>query len=156
MASRPTSSGGGAPALGENGFKIGSMNKSSVVGCSCLYIKLNTTAYNWLQNARRHFLKPQRNFQKRRGAGGLGLGDFFRRALGDDLAAGVAGFGAGVEDPVGFGGDGHVVLDDDDGVESKFKPQNSRGSLRRRRPFGIRNYNPKKENGKLARTRQVA
>jgi hypothetical protein len=36
--------------------------------------------------------------------------------LGDDLAAGVAGFGADVEDPVGFGGDGHVVLDDDDGV----------------------------------------
>ena len=36
--------------------------------------------------------------------------------MGDDLAAGVAGFGAEVEDPVGFGGDGHVVLDDDDGV----------------------------------------
>ena len=36
--------------------------------------------------------------------------------MGDDLAAGVAGFGAEVEDPVGFGGDGHVVFDDDDGV----------------------------------------
>jgi hypothetical protein len=36
--------------------------------------------------------------------------------LGDDLAGGVAGFGADVEDPVGLGGDGHVVLDDDDGV----------------------------------------
>ena len=36
--------------------------------------------------------------------------------MGDDLAAAVAGFGADVEDPVGLGGDGHVVLDDDDGV----------------------------------------
>ena len=36
--------------------------------------------------------------------------------MGDDFAAAVAGFGAEVEDPVGFGGDGHVVLDDDDGV----------------------------------------
>ena len=36
--------------------------------------------------------------------------------MGDDLAAGVAGFGADVEDPVCLGGDGHVVLDDDDGV----------------------------------------
>ncbi len=54
--------------------------------------------------------------QKRRGAGVFGGDDFFRRALGDDLAAAVAGFGAEVEDPVGFGGDGHVVLDDDDGV----------------------------------------
>ena len=33
--------------------------------------------------------------------------------MGDDLATGIAGFGAEVEDPVGFGGDGHVVLDDD-------------------------------------------
>ena len=44
------------------------------------------------------------------GAGGIGLGDFLGGALGDDLAAGVAGFGADVEDPVGLGGDGHVVL----------------------------------------------
>ena len=36
--------------------------------------------------------------------------------MGDDLAAGVTRFGADVEDPVGLGGDGHVVLDDDDGV----------------------------------------
>jgi hypothetical protein len=27
------------------------------------------------------------------------------------LAAGVVGFGADAEDPVGLGGDGHVVLD---------------------------------------------
>jgi len=56
------------------------------------------------------------DLEKRRGAAGLGLGDFFRRALGDDLATGVVGFWAEVEDPVGFGGDGHVVLDDDHGV----------------------------------------
>ena len=36
--------------------------------------------------------------------------------MGDDVAAGVTGFGAEVEDPIGFGGDGHVVFDDDDGV----------------------------------------
>ena len=36
--------------------------------------------------------------------------------MGDDFAAAIAGFGAEIEDPVGFGGDGHVVLDDDDGV----------------------------------------
>ena len=36
--------------------------------------------------------------------------------MGDDLAAGVAGFGAHVEHSVGLGGDGHVVFDDDDGV----------------------------------------
>ncbi len=36
--------------------------------------------------------------------------------MGDDLAAAVAGLGAEVEDPVSFGGDGHVVLDDDHGV----------------------------------------
>jgi hypothetical protein len=53
---------------------------------------------------------------KRRGAGFFGDDDFLRRALGDDFAAAVAGFGAEVEDPVGLGGDGHVVLDDDDGV----------------------------------------
>ena len=39
--------------------------------------------------------------------------EIFVGAIGDDLAA---GFGADVEDPVGLGGDGHVVLDDDDGV----------------------------------------
>ena len=61
-------------------------------------------------------LDAQRDLEKWRGAGGLGFGDLFRWALCDDLAAGVTGFGADVEDPVGFGGDGHVVLDDDDGV----------------------------------------
>ena len=40
----------------------------------------------------------------------------FEGAIGDDLAAGFACFGADVEDPVGLGGEGHVVLDDDDGV----------------------------------------
>ena len=59
---------------------------------------------------------PQRAGKERRGAGFLRPGDEFRRALGDDFAAAVAGFGADIEDPVGFGGDGHVVLDDDDGV----------------------------------------
>jgi hypothetical protein len=59
---------------------------------------------------------PQGDLQKRGGAGGFGLGDFFGGALGDDLAAGFTGFGADVEDPVGLGGDGHVVRDDDDGV----------------------------------------
>jgi hypothetical protein len=32
------------------------------------------------------------------------------------LAVGVTGFGADVEEPVGLGGGGRVVLDDDDGV----------------------------------------
>ena len=59
---------------------------------------------------------PQCQFQEWCGAGFLRSDDFLGRALGDDLAAGVAGFGADVEDPVGFGGNGHVVLDDDDGV----------------------------------------
>jgi hypothetical protein len=36
--------------------------------------------------------------------------------LRDDFPAVFPGFRADVEDPVGFGGDGHVVLDDDDGV----------------------------------------
>ena len=33
----------------------------------------------------------------------------FRGGLGDDLATGVGGFGADVEDPVCLGGDGHVI-----------------------------------------------
>jgi hypothetical protein len=41
--------------------------------------------------------------------------------LGNDLAADVVGFGADVEDPVGLGGDGHVVLDDDYGVAFIYK-----------------------------------
>jgi len=36
--------------------------------------------------------------------------------LGDDLAAVGAGFGAEVDDVVGFGSEVHVVLDDDDGM----------------------------------------
>jgi len=36
--------------------------------------------------------------------------------LGHDLAAVGAGFGAEVDEVVGFGGEVHVVLDDDDGV----------------------------------------
>jgi hypothetical protein len=60
--------------------------------------------------------EAQCDFQKWGSSGGFGLGDFFGGALGDDLASGVTGFGADVEDPVGLGGDGHVVLDDDDGV----------------------------------------
>ena len=39
-----------------------------------------------------------------------------RRALGDDLAATVAAFGAEVDDPVGGFDDVEVVFDDDDGV----------------------------------------
>lgn len=38
------------------------------------------------------------------------------RALGDDFAASVAGFGADVDEVVGLGHDVGVVLDDDDGV----------------------------------------
>jgi hypothetical protein len=40
----------------------------------------------------------------------------FGGALGDDFAAAVAGFGADVDEVVGFGHDVGVVLDDDDGV----------------------------------------
>ena len=47
---------------------------------------------------------------------GFEFGDLFGGALGDDFSAVLAGLGADVEDPVGFGGDDHVVLDDDDGV----------------------------------------
>ena len=39
----------------------------------------------------------------------------FGGALSDDLAAGVAGFGAHVDEVVGFGHDAGVVFDDDDG-----------------------------------------
>ena len=40
----------------------------------------------------------------------------FGWAFGDDLTAMGTGFGAEVDDPVGFGGDGHVVFDDGDRV----------------------------------------
>ncbi len=42
--------------------------------------------------------------------------DLFWGALGDDLASVGAGFGAEVDDVVSFGGEIHMVLDDDDGV----------------------------------------
>ena len=32
--------------------------------------------------------------------------------MGDDFAAGLAGFGAEVEDPIGFGSNSHVMFDD--------------------------------------------
>jgi hypothetical protein len=60
--------------------------------------------------------EAQGDFEKRRGAGGLGFRDLLGRALGDDFSSSLTGFGAQVKDPVGFGSDGHVVLDDDDGV----------------------------------------
>ena len=50
------------------------------------------------------------------GPGGFALGDLFGGAGGGDLAAGGAGFGAEVDDPVGALDDVEVVLDDDEGV----------------------------------------
>ena len=50
------------------------------------------------------------------GGGGVEFGDLFGRALGDELAAVFAGFGAEVEDPVGGFDDVEVVLDDEQGV----------------------------------------
>ena len=44
------------------------------------------------------------------------MGDEFGWALGDELAAVCAGFGAEVEDPVGGFDDVEVVLDDEEGV----------------------------------------
>jgi len=44
------------------------------------------------------------------------FGDVFGRALGDELAAVFAGFGAEIEDPVGGFDDFKVVLDDEKGV----------------------------------------
>ena len=44
------------------------------------------------------------------------LATCFGRALGDELAAVFAGFGAEVEDPVGGFDDVEVVLDDEQGV----------------------------------------
>ena len=44
------------------------------------------------------------------------MGDEFGGALGDELAAVLAGFGAKVEDPVGGFDDVEVVLDDEKGV----------------------------------------
>ena len=50
------------------------------------------------------------------GAAGFVGGDLFGGALGDEVAAFGAGFGADVDEVVGFGEDVGVVLDDDDGV----------------------------------------
>ena len=47
--------------------------------------------------------------------GGVG-GDFFGGAGGDDLAAGVAAFGAEVDDVVGGLDDVEIVLDDEQGA----------------------------------------
>ena len=43
-------------------------------------------------------------------------GDFFGRALGNNLAALVAGIGAEIDDPVGRFNDVEVVFDDEDGM----------------------------------------
>lgn len=42
--------------------------------------------------------------------------DFLGCALGDDFTASRAGFGAEIDEIVGFRGEVHVVLDDHDGV----------------------------------------
>ena len=42
--------------------------------------------------------------------------NFFGCALGDDFTASWAGFGAEIDEIVGFRGEVHVVLDDHDGV----------------------------------------
>ena len=48
--------------------------------------------------------------------GGWVGGDLFGGAGGDDLAAGVAAFGAHVDDPVGGLDDVQIVLDDEEGA----------------------------------------
>lgn len=58
----------------------------------------------------------QDGFEERGGAAGGVVGDLFGGALGDEVAAFGAGFGADVDEVVGFGEDVGVVLDDDDGV----------------------------------------
>ena len=50
------------------------------------------------------------------GVGAGDGGDLFGGAMGDDVAAALAAFGAEVEDVVGVADDVEVVLDDDDGV----------------------------------------
>src|SRR5246127_1980248 len=47
------------------------------------------------------------------GVAGLTLGDVFGGAGGDDMAAGVAAFGAEIDDPVGGLDDLEIVLDDE-------------------------------------------
>ncbi len=46
----------------------------------------------------------------------LAFHDFFRCALGDNFTAPRAGFGAEIDEIVGFRGEVHVVFDDHDGV----------------------------------------
>lgn len=50
------------------------------------------------------------------GDGFIGFCHFFWCALGDYFSAFGAGFGANVDDMICFGGEVHVVFDDDDGV----------------------------------------
>ena len=52
----------------------------------------------------------------------MGFGDFFGGAGGHDFAAVRAGFGADVQDVVGFGDDVEVVLDHDDGAAFVDQP----------------------------------
>ena len=61
-------------------------------------------------------LPPQHRLQKLPGVAARRLHDILRRALGDDLAAAIAAFGAEVDDPVGGLDDFEIVLDDDDRV----------------------------------------
>ena len=58
----------------------------------------------------------QRHLEERSRPRSLRYRHLFRRALRDDFPAVLTRLRADVEDPVGLGGDGHVVLDDDDGV----------------------------------------
>ena len=58
----------------------------------------------------------QDGFEEGGGAAGGVVGDLFGGALGDEVAAFGAGFGADIDEVVGFGEDVGVVLDDDDGV----------------------------------------
>ena len=51
-----------------------------------------------------------------------GLGDLFRRPLGDDRTAVRAGVGATVDDPVGDGHDLGAVLNDDEGMSQVDEP----------------------------------
>ena len=50
------------------------------------------------------------------GVTGFRLGDFFGGSGGDEVATLGAGFGADIEDVVGFGDDVKVVFDDNDGA----------------------------------------
>ena len=58
----------------------------------------------------------QHRLQKRPGIALLLAHDVLGRARGDDFAAGVAAFGAEVDDPVGGLDHFEIVLDDDHGI----------------------------------------